>query len=119
MRPSTRKAIIRKPLTRLFASKFFFSPLSTPTYSLAFAIWKVIRKPNNRISNRKRVDMIVKQVLSMVDNTFFQERIVFCQQRNLAQYLSGLPHDQSYKAQRDAEVEEVEGHVVGGDVLGR
>src|SRR5579859_645110 len=78
-----------------------------------------MRKPNNRISNRKKVDMIVKQVLSMMDNTFFQERMVFCQQRIRAQHSSGLPHDQSYKTQRDTEVEEIQGHMVGGDMLCR
>ena len=55
----------------------------------------------------------------MVDNTFFRKRMILCQHRELAQYPSGLPHDQSYKTQRDAEVEEVHWYVARGDMLAR
>src|SRR5882757_817828 len=48
----------------------------------------------------------------MMDNTFFQERVVFRQQRNLTQRLSGLPHDQSHKSERYSEVEQVQGYLV-------
>ena len=50
-------------------------------------------------------------------NTFFYKRMVFRQQRELAHYPGGLPHDQPDKAQGDAKIEEVQGHMVRGDML--
>ena len=49
----------------------------------------------------------------MMDNTFFQERVVFRQQRELTQYLSGLPHDQPHKSKRHPEIEQVQRHLFG------
>ena len=66
-----------------------------------------MRKPNNRISIRKKVDMIVKKILSMMDDTFFQERMVLGQRREFGEHPCRLPHDESHKAQRDTEIEEV------------
>ena len=37
-------------------------------------------------------------------NTFFYKRMVFGQQRELAQHPGGLPHDQPDEAQRDTEI---------------
>src|ERR1700760_3020059 len=55
----------------------------------------------------------------MMNNTFFQERMILGQRRELAEYPCRLPHDQPYKAQRDTEIEEVQGYMVGGDMLAR
>lgn len=43
--------------------------------------------------------------------------MVFCQCRELSEHPGRLPHDQSYEAQCDTEIEEVQGYMVGGDVL--
>src|ERR1700761_6801664 len=49
----------------------------------------------------------------MVDNTFFQKRMILGQYRKFAENPSRLPHDQSDKSCRDTEVEEVHRHVIG------
>ena len=49
----------------------------------------------------------------MVDNTFFQERVVLCQHREFADYPCRLPHDQSHKAQGDPKIEQIHRHMVG------
>ena len=48
----------------------------------------------------------------MVDNTFFQKRMVFRQQREFTQYPLRLPHDQPDKAQCDPKIEEVHRNMV-------
>ena len=48
----------------------------------------------------------------MVDNTFFQKRMILSQYRELTEYPSGLPHDQPDKPCRDAEVEQVHRYMV-------
>src|ERR1700753_3525726 len=53
----------------------------------------------------------------MVDNTFFKERMVFCQHGELAEYPCGLPHNQPYKAKCDTKIEEVQRYMVGRNVL--
>ena len=55
----------------------------------------------------------------MMNNTFFQERMIFGQRRELAEHPCRLPHDQPYKAQCDAEIEEVHGHMVGRNMFAR
>src|SRR5580698_5621932 len=49
----------------------------------------------------------------MVDNTFFQKRMILGQYRELAEYPPGLPHNQSDKPCRDAEIEEIHRHMIG------
>ena len=50
-------------------------------------------------------------------NTFFYKRMVFGQQRELAQHPGGLPHDQPDKAQCDTKIKEVHRYMVRGDML--
>ena len=45
--------------------------------------------------------------------------MVFSQRRELGEHPCCLPHDQSHKAQRDTEIEEVQGDTIGGDMLTR
>lgn len=49
----------------------------------------------------------------MMDDTFFQERMVLCQQGILAQHLRGLPHDDPYESQRNTEVEKIHRNLIG------
>src|ERR1700743_2899884 len=48
----------------------------------------------------------------MMYNTFFQERMVFCQRREFAEDPGSLPHDQSNEAQRQTEVEQVQRYFI-------
>ena len=49
----------------------------------------------------------------MVDNTFFQKRMILGQYREFAENSPCLPHDQPDKPCRNAEVEEVHRHMFG------
>ena len=49
----------------------------------------------------------------MMDNTFFHKRVIFCQERELGQNPSRLPHDQPYKSQRNTEIEQVQRYMIG------
>src|SRR5579863_9423012 len=51
----------------------------------------------------------------MMDDTFFQKRMVLRQQRELTQYPLCLPHDQPDKTQRDPEIEDVHLNMVRVD----
>ena len=48
----------------------------------------------------------------MVDNTFFQKRMILGQYRILTEYPSGLPHDQSHKSCCNPKIEQVHRYMV-------
>ncbi len=48
----------------------------------------------------------------MMNNTLFKERMVFCQQREFRQYISGLINDQSDKARRKTDIKKVHRNMI-------
>ena len=82
------------------ASWFLSTPRNTATYSLALAIWNVIRKPNPKIANNKKglhtlsfffLSIIlycdtIAPLLSVMYHALFHKRMVLRQQRIFAQY---------------------------------
>src|SRR5690606_19830025 len=112
-------------LILLFCSNAFFSPFNIETYSLALAIWNVIRKPRARMANKKNpvVVMIFNKFftigtnsfqgklfcfsripLRVVNNGFFHKRVVLCYQRTAAQRPAYCKHDQTNKTSRYTKV---------------
>src|SRR5262249_27080346 len=105
--PNTKNSTIRKAFTLLFCSLAFFSPFSTDTYSLALAIWNVIRKPRARIASRNIpvfvmieryilyyqkqnsyfIECLIKPMvgLGMMNDTFLYKRMILSDHRVLVQ----------------------------------
>lgn len=47
-----------------------------------------------------------------MNNTFFKERMIFCYQRILGQYVASLENNQSYEACRDAKIKDIHRNMI-------